>query len=446
MSTPRIAPPTAGDRTAFAVVLDSIPAGGAKVDPSGAEGRSRASNDPKEAESSFGRQDLQPILLDSAFLSSLPFALPSAPITDETQTARPETTLLAQATKPGAKPEDNQASDLAPSQPRDTAAMGRLIGERSFHFGGSVPGAGSNRLFEPSSVGTLPSPSAEPSIGLSADTDNLLAEATLDGEKAVSAPVADVARSRSGALAPPPSAPPVEGRPANPTASMTRLAQEPTRGSRRSEPAAPPPVARAAGSAAAPAAVTTDAKNAVAGPADSNPFTEQPAQSGSAFGAPLSAPSPTGPSWAPFEPSGKAGDIAPRATSAAAGRAAHAPPVKEIDVDLSPAGLEEVSMTMRLAGEKLSVVIRAASSQTYGSLEGARDAIADRLAAIGQPLDSLVIRQTGANIDGGANANAASRDDGAAAGDRRLGQSSGERGDANDPSASRRGAGRDRGF
>ncbi len=44
-------------------------------------------------------------------------------------------------------------------------------------------------------------------------------------------------------------------------------------------------------------------------------------------------------------------------------------------------------MTMRLTGDKLSVVIRAASSQTLGSIEGARDAITDRMAAIGQPLE-----------------------------------------------------------
>jgi hypothetical protein len=81
-------------------------------------------------------------------------------------------------------------------------------------------------------------------------------------------------------------------------------------------------------------------------------------------------------------------DVAPRARAASAPRAAAAPPIKEIDVDLSPGGVEDASMTMRLAGDKLSVVFRAASSQAYGSIEGARDAIADRLAAIGQPLSS----------------------------------------------------------
>ena len=123
-----------------------------------------------------------------------------------------------------------------------------------------------------------------------------------------------------------------------------------------------------------------------------------------------------------------------------------AAPVREIDVDLSPGGLENVSMTMRLTGDKLSVVIRAASSQTLGSIEGARDAIADRMAAIGQPLDSLIVKQTGVNADGNANGNGpppttARR---AANSDRRKAQAS--RDGSNDASSSRRGAGRDRSF
>ena len=101
-------------------------------------------------------------------------------------------------------------------------------------------------------------------------------------------------------------------------------------------------------------------------------------------------------------------------------------------------------MTMRLAGDKLSVVIRAASSQTLGSIEGARDAIADRMAAIGQPLDSLVFKQTGANTDGNANGNGSSADGGSTGGEQRSAQGSGERG-SND-ALSRRSAGRDRSF
>ncbi len=72
-----------------------------------------------------------------------------------------------------------------------------------------------------------------------------------------------------------------------------------------------------------------------------------------------------------------------------------AAPVREIDVDLAPGGLDPLSMTMRLAGDRLSVVIRAGSGEQAGAIETARDAIAERLAAIGQPLASLVIQQTG---------------------------------------------------
>jgi hypothetical protein len=103
-------------------------------------------------------------------------------------------------------------------------------------------------------------------------------------------------------------------------------------------------------------------------------------------------------------------------------------------------------MTMRLAGDKLSVVIRAASSQTLGSIEGARDAITDRMAAIGQPLDSLIVKQAGVNTDGNANGNGTSADGGSAGGEQRSAHGAGERGGSNDASLSRRGAGRDRSF
>jgi hypothetical protein len=138
-------------------------------------------------------------------------------------------------------------------------------------------------------------------------------------------------------------------------------------------------------------------------------------------------------------------DVAPRANAFAPSSTPSAPPIREIDVDLSPGGLEDVSMTMRLAGDKLSVVVRAASSQTLSSIEGARDAIADRLAAIGQPLDSLIIKQTGVNADGNTNGNSTSADGGSAGGKQRSAQDAGEGGGAND-AFSRRGAGRDRSF
>ncbi|HLX97846.1 MAG TPA: hypothetical protein VKR62_04060, partial [Roseiarcus sp.] len=63
--------------------------------------------------------------------------------------------------------------------------------------------------------------------------------------------------------------------------------------------------------------------------------------------------------------------------------------------------------------------------------------------AIGQPLDSLIIKQTGVRADG-TNGNAASADDGSAGEAWRSAQGAGERG-GND-ALSRRGAHRDRSF
>jgi hypothetical protein len=89
-------------------------------------------------------------------------------------------------------------------------------------------------------------------------------------------------------------------------------------------------------------------------------------------------------------------------------------------------------MTMRLAGDRLSLVIRAASSQTTGAIEGARDAIAERMAAIGQPLGSLIIQQTG-SADG-TNAR------GSPSGEGEGGRPQGRGGDSSDPRGARRGA------
>jgi hypothetical protein len=131
---------------------------------------------------------------------------------------------------------------------------------------------------------------------------------------------------------------------------------------------------------------------------------------------------------------GSAADAgAPRAAStAAASTPRSAAPVREIDVDLSPGGLEDVSMTMRLSGDGLSLVIRAANPETTAAIEGARDAIAERMAAIGQPLGSLVIQQTG-SADG-TNARGSSGGEGEGGGPQGRG------GDPGDPRGARRGS------
>jgi hypothetical protein len=105
----------------------------------------------------------------------------------------------------------------------------------------------------------------------------------------------------------------------------------------------------------------------------------------------------------PAQPGSSASPAAAASPSPSSPRASiAAPPVREIDVDLSPGGLEDVSMTMRLSGDRLSLVVRAASSQTAGAIDGAREAIAERLAAIGQPLGAFIIQQTGPTADGNA--------------------------------------------
>ena len=192
----------------------------------------------------------------------------------------------------------------------------------------------------------------------------------------------------------------------------------------------------------------SSAKTADGPPPDPTAFGAPPMAQTSPFGAQLSAPFAAGAAFQPDAPPTSAanGDVAPRATALSAGSAPSAPPVREIDVDLSPGGLENVSMTMRLSGDKLSVVIRAASSQTLGSIEGARDAITDRMAAIGQPLDSLIVKQAGVNTDANANGNGPSADGGSAGGEQRSAHGAGERNGSNDASLSRRGAGRDRSF
>jgi hypothetical protein len=205
-------------------------------------------------------------------------------------------------------------------------------------------------------------------------------------------------------------------------------------------------VAGAASSAAASAPAESSGKAADGRPPDPIISTAPSAAQADPFGALLSAPFVAGAVFGPDGSTARAADIAPRASALAPASAPSAPPVREIDIDLSPGGLEDVSMTMRLAGEKLSVVIRAASSHTLSSIEGARDAIADRLAAIGQPLDSLVVKQAGVNTDGNTNGNASSADGGPSGGEQRSAQGARERGDSNDASLSRRGAGRDRSF
>ena len=443
---PRPAPQAAADPFAFGAVLDSLPNAPAKADASTAEEQPGPSNEPPQEESSRGQTGRHSLLNDSALLAALPFALRAASTMNERPQAASNSPSLASPAMKGPKSENSGASIAAGAK---AATVGRLVGERAFHFGPSTfAGAIASRTL------AVNAPFAPGAVSAA----DLTARSALNGEsglvaafspaEAISAkPPADALPPIANATAPTPIAPRT-GAPPTHRASLTRAAaHEATRIGQKPDVSAPPPAARVATSAAVHALAESSGKTADGRPPDPVASAAPSAARTDLFGAQLSAPFAAGASFQLDGSTASAGhaDVTPRASALATGPAPSTPPIREIDVDLSPGGLEDVSMTMRLAGDKLSVVIRAASSQTLGSIEGARDAIADRMAAIGQPLDSLIVKQAGVNTDGNANGNASSADGGSAGGEQRSAQGAGERGGSND-ALSRRGAGRDRSF
>jgi Flagellar hook-length control protein FliK len=429
----RVASQPPADRFGFAAVLDSLPGAPGKADASTAEDQALTSNESLQGRSR-GQTARHSLLNDSAVLASLPFALRAAAMTDERPQAADASPSLASPAMKGPKSEDS-ASTATGTQ----ATVGRLVGERAFHLGVSTSAErlasralGNDAPFGPTAANFTDR------TDVNGESDSV---AGFSRAKPMAPNLEDAVPSIAKATAPAPIASPAlsSNRPSLPRAAS----HEAARNGRKLEVSAPPPVARASTSASPPAPVGASAK-APDSSLDPTLFAAPSTPQSSPFGAPLSVPFVAGTAFANdgSTTGGANTDIAPRATALATGSASSSAPIKEIDVDLSPGGLENVSMTMRLAGDKLSVVIRAGSSHTLNSIEGARDAIADRLAAIGQPLDSLVIKQAGVSADG----NAPSTDHGAESSDRRSAQGDGERGGSNDAGLSRRGAGRDRSF
>jgi hypothetical protein len=408
-AAPRAAPQPPADRFAFAAMLDSLPGAQAKPGASAGEDQAPLSNESTQDESSRGQTAHHSRLNDSALFASLPFALRVGSMMDE----RPQAAGNSPSISPAMKGSKSEGSGASLSTGAKAATVGRLTGERAFHFGASNL-----------------TPRADLAAGSARD------------EVMAAKPLADAIPSVANATASAPIAPRAGAPPSN-RGSLTRAAaHEAVRSGQKPEGSAPPPVVQAADSTS-PAKPAASSAKAADGPPDPNTFAAPPTTQTSPFGAQLSAPFAVNASFQPDAPTSAAdADASPRANALGPGSASSTPPVREIDVDLSPGGLEDVSMTMRLTGDKLSVVIRAASSQTLGSIEGARDAITDRMAAIGQPLDSLIVKQAGVNANGNANGNGSSADRGSAEGEQRSAQGSG----SNDAGLSRRGAGRDRSF
>ena len=444
------APPTAptpnraaslpsADPFAFAAVLDTLPSAPAKTGAPTAEEQAHRSHEPPQQDSSRGRTAHHSLLNDSALMASLPFALRAAAMMNELPQAADDLPSPALPAAKAPKSEGGGASIAGGAK----ANVGRLIGERTFHFGASTPAwAAARGAFATDAPFTPAAANLTDRTDIKGESASLASFAR--GAAAPAEPLTEAVPSMAKGMAPPPTASPAlsQNRP-----SLSRAApHEAVRSGRKPEIAAPPPVAHASSSASpAPAGSNAAAPDRHAqDPALSAASSATPS---SPFGAQLSAPFVGGASFEPNASMTTAAntDAAPRASAPAAGSGSSTAPVREIDVDLSPGGLENVSMTMRLTGEKLSVVIHAASSHTMNSIEGARDAIADRLAAIGQPLDSLIVRQTGVNTDGNGKGNMGSADRGSAEGEGRSAQSAGDRGGSND-ALSRRGAGRDRSF
>jgi hypothetical protein len=411
----RAASPPSADHFAFAAVLDSLPGASAKTGAPMAKDQSHPPDEPQEDQPSRGQPARHSLLGEGSLLASLPFALHAPSMTEG-----PEAVDKAPSPGPAAgKGAESEASTAAIAAGASTSGVGRLIGQRAFHFAASGGAFASRTQTNGAPLGAAGA-----------------AEAASTAALANPAPAIDT----------PPTAASIAPHPGGAATShldpMRAAARTIARSATKPEDSARPPAARASGSTSPPAPAGSHARAVDGRLSDPTPSAAPSPMQPSLFGAELSAPFAAGASFEPDASATKAArvDVARPATALAA---PSAQPIKEIDVDLSSGGLEDVSMTMRLAGDRLSVVIRAASSQTLGSIEGARDAITDRMAAIGQPLDSLIVKQTGANAN--ANGGTASAEDGSTGETGRSVQGANEWSGSND-ALSRRGAGRDRSF
>src|SRR5262249_32225953 len=138
------------------------------------------------------------------------------------------------------------------------------------------------------------------------------------------------------------------GTPATNRAGLTRAAaQEAARSGRKPEASAPPAVVRASSSASPPAPAGSNAKADDSRSQDPTLSAAPSTPQTGPLGAQLPAPFVAGALFESGVSRASAADIAPRATALAAGSTPSPPPIREIDVDLSPGGLEDVSMTMR---------------------------------------------------------------------------------------------------
>ena len=134
-AVPRPAPQAAADPFAFGAVLDSLPGASAKADALTTEEQPGSSNESAREDSSRGQTGHHSLLNDSALLAALPFALRVASTMNERPQAAGSSPSLASPAMKGPKSEDSGASIAAGAK---AATVGRLVGERAFHFAPST--------------------------------------------------------------------------------------------------------------------------------------------------------------------------------------------------------------------------------------------------------------------------------------------------------------------
>ena len=344
----RLAPRPPADPFAFAAVLDSLPGAAAKADPPAAgEEQPVPSNDTARDEPSGGQTGRHSLLNDSALLSALPFALRAASTMNERRQAADSSPSLASPAMKGPKSESSGASLVAGGK---AATVGRLVGERAFHFGAATSaGMIASRTL---AINTPFAPGA-------ASAADLTARSALNGERALTvgfSPAEPLAKASADAVPPiataasPTAVAARSGAPPTHRGGATRAAaHEAAHSGQKAEVSAPPPAARVATSAAVHAPAESSGKAAGGRPPDPVTSAAPPAAQTDLFGAPPSAPFAAGAAFQ-FDgstSSARPADVAPRASALGPGSAPSTPPIREIDVDLSPGGLEDVSMTMR---------------------------------------------------------------------------------------------------
>jgi hypothetical protein len=318
-AAPRAAPQSPADRNAFGAVLDSLPSPPAKAGASTGEREPHPSDESQQDQSPPGQPALHSLLNDSALLASLPFALRTVAMVDERPQATDTSPSLASLAMKGSKSEESGASIAAGAKAQ---AVGRLIGERAFHFSASTI-AGAGRTL---AVDTPFAPAANPRPQADLKGESVLAAGFARDEATAANPLPGAVSPIASATGPAPSAPRAGAPPSN-RASLTRAAaHEAARSGQKPEGSAPAAVVRVTSSPAAPA--ESSAKTADGRRPDPTMFGAPPTAQTSPFGAQPPGPFVAGAAFGPDASTAGAAnaDVAPRANALGPGTASSASP------------------------------------------------------------------------------------------------------------------------